>query len=408
MATRRSLRIANRSCPAEREEHEEWRDWASLPVDMVGKIADLVLDDDLQGFIRLRAVCKPWMAATPNPAALGPQIDHRFHPRRWMMIIERHPAGGATLRRFLNIDTRKVIEVDLPWLATHTETVVVGSARAPEGMLVLRDELTLVVRLVNPLTRHVVDLPSLCTLAAQQLDGHSGPIPKEFRAGHKVEAAGFADRSTVVVYMRGIKAMAVAKPGDERWTRVEGFDRVLLSSFTFQSHFYCVVNNILNKVVMDPAGAAPPRLVAFAELHDRAVNMLSMVDDGGKLMLVCSTPQRCALLAHRQPRLRLYELVLELGTPTLRRVTDLGNDRAVFTGELGALLLPSIRYYHPSVTSNTMYFRFGPFQRYLGIQRMHTNNGSFTISYAPMPQDDQAATLVAHLLMCVTRVHRSA
>ncbi|KAL5197339.1 hypothetical protein ABZP36_000851 [Zizania latifolia] len=402
MATRRSLRIANRSCPAEREEHEEWRDWASLPADMVGHIADLVLDDDLQGFIRLRAACKPWKAATPDPAALGPRIDHRFHPRRWMMIIERPPAGGATLRRFLNIDTRKVIEVDLPWLANHAEPVVVGSARAPEGMLVLRDELTLVVRLVNPLTRHVVDLPSLCTLA-QQPDGHSGPIPSEFRAGHKVEAAGFADRSTVVVYMRGIKAMAVAKPGDARWTRVDGFDRVLLSSFTFQSHFYCVINNILNVVVVDPAGAAPPRLVAFAELNETAVNMLSMVDDRGKLMLVCSTPQCCSLLAHRQPRLRLYEVELESGTPTLRRVGDLGS-RVVFTGELGALLLPSTRYY-PSVTSNAIYFRFGPFQRYLGIQRMH-NNGGFTISYASLPQEAQPDTLAAHLLMCVTRVHR--
>jgi hypothetical protein len=49
-------------------------------------------------------------------------------------------------------------------------------------MLVVRDERSLVVRLLNPLTRHVVDLPTLLTLRPG--NRRRGPVPSSFAEDH--------------------------------------------------------------------------------------------------------------------------------------------------------------------------------------------------------------------------------
>jgi hypothetical protein len=133
----------------------------------VEKIVDRLRDEDVADFMRFRLVCKLWMddSGIRKPRELGACIiDHSFHPRRWILLTEeKEEADEAmpmpTRRTLLNLTTRKTIQVDLPELAGHS--VVPGPATAPEGMLVVRDERSLVVRLLNPLTRHVVDLPTL-------------------------------------------------------------------------------------------------------------------------------------------------------------------------------------------------------------------------------------------------------
>jgi hypothetical protein len=47
----------------------------------------------------------------------------------------------------------KIIEIDLQVLRNHA--VVAGSEAAPEGMLVLRDEASLFIHVLNPLTGYV-------------------------------------------------------------------------------------------------------------------------------------------------------------------------------------------------------------------------------------------------------------
>jgi hypothetical protein len=56
----------------------------------------------------------------------------------------------------------KTIKIDLQVLRNHA--VVAGSTTPPEGMLVLCDEGSLFIHVLNPLTGHVVNLPSVKTL----------------------------------------------------------------------------------------------------------------------------------------------------------------------------------------------------------------------------------------------------
>jgi hypothetical protein len=57
--------------------------------------------------------------------------------------------------------TIKTIKIDLQVLRNHA--VVTGST-TPLGMLVLPDEGSLFIHVLNPLTGHVIDLPSVKTL----------------------------------------------------------------------------------------------------------------------------------------------------------------------------------------------------------------------------------------------------
>jgi hypothetical protein len=122
----------------------------------VEKIANRLQDEDVADFMQFRLVCKLWMddSGIRKPRELGARvIDHSFHPRRWILLTEeKEEAEEATptptRRTLLNLTTRKTIQVDLPELARHS--VVPKPAAAPEGMLVVRDKRSLVVRLLNP------------------------------------------------------------------------------------------------------------------------------------------------------------------------------------------------------------------------------------------------------------------
>jgi hypothetical protein len=64
------------------------------------------------------------------------------------MLRENAPTASTPRRRFRNVCTSKSVEVDLPELDGHYVFVPKG-----EGLLLLVDKRTSVVRLLNPLTR---------------------------------------------------------------------------------------------------------------------------------------------------------------------------------------------------------------------------------------------------------------
>ncbi|ONM60635.1 uncharacterized protein [Zea mays] len=374
LLTRRSKRIALRVSLAGAK--PSWRDWAGLAPLAVEKIADRLRDEDVADFMRFRLVCKLWMdgSGIRKPRELGARvIDHSFHPRRWILLTdEKKEADEATptRRMLLNLTTRKTIQVDLPELAGHS--VVPGPAAAPEGMLVVRDERSLVVRLLNPLTRHVVDLPTLLTLRPG--NRRRGPVPSSFAEDHEVTAAGFADASTIVVYLGNANQLVVARPGDARWTLVGGLDPEfpLRSTATFQSRFYCVDRCQL--LVVDMERGPRAQLVVAANL-ERRYRTVGMVDDGGRLMAVCSRDQvvraDARWMSSLETRVELFHV--DLQEEKLSRIEDLG-ERAVFAGLRGAVLLPSTKYYF-SVDRGTVFFRFGSSQRHFGafhVRRRHT------------------------------------
>ncbi|XP_020182587.1 uncharacterized protein [Aegilops tauschii subsp. strangulata] len=65
------------------------RDWANLDAGPAGLVAEHVLRNDLVDLVRFRAACRPWRACSGHLRPLG-VLDHRFHPRRWIMLPNEH------------------------------------------------------------------------------------------------------------------------------------------------------------------------------------------------------------------------------------------------------------------------------------------------------------------------------
>jgi hypothetical protein len=188
------------------------RDWPNLPSDLVDDVAGRLLRYDVAEYLRLRAACKGWRACTDDPR--GDHLDSRFRPRHWIMLPSS-PQG--TRRQFINTSNGACAQVDLPELSGHRlET-------STEGLLLLRDEASHAVRLLNPLTRVLTELPPITA--------ELGSLHVAWKATDeslvRVVYAGISDETspaTVVLFMQGHMccSIAYAKPGvDERWSLMD-------------------------------------------------------------------------------------------------------------------------------------------------------------------------------------------
>ncbi|TVT97565.1 hypothetical protein EJB05_57196, partial [Eragrostis curvula] len=189
------------------------RDWANLGGDgPTGLIAELVLTGDVADYARFRAVCRAWRRCSPEPhSSRGGALDSRFFPRRWIMLDKAFP--DTRRHRFLNVSTGECIRVDLPELDNQQNTLL---AVTPEGLLLLLHEPTLVVRLLNPLLRQLIDLPPVTSLLPPELKGDDCEIGDDLG----LYGVGVTGDSTVAFCFSFPTVLAVAKPGDYHWTVV--------------------------------------------------------------------------------------------------------------------------------------------------------------------------------------------
>ncbi|KAL6855993.1 hypothetical protein ACP4OV_018795 [Aristida adscensionis] len=258
-------------------------DWANLGEGPAGRIAELALASDVADYVRFRAVCRPWRRCTTDPRAAqcrAATLDGRFLPRRWIMLDK-----ALDGHRFLNVSTGECIGTDLPELAEHTLLAV-----TPEGLLLLLHTPTLMVRLLNPLTRQLTGLPPATTL----------PMPKLQQAAHwdlelaqrlRVHGAGLvAGAAAVAVCFRYPTVLVVAKPGDKNWTVVDDGD--INSALPFRGHFYCATKRgIMLLSANDSDQKKTWRLMTAVEQSQPywfspMCDSLHLVDNSGELMLV--------------------------------------------------------------------------------------------------------------------------
>ena len=101
-------------------------------------------------------MCRPWRQCSADPRAHG-VLGRRFHPRRWIMLQEK--VGDPDRCRLLNVSTGQCVRAHLPKLRGHDVC-----SPTVEGLVVLRNRSTYAVRLLNPLTCQVADLPPATTL----------------------------------------------------------------------------------------------------------------------------------------------------------------------------------------------------------------------------------------------------
>ncbi|RLN00233.1 uncharacterized protein C2845_PM06G06610 [Panicum miliaceum] len=307
-------------------------------------IAERALDTDEKDLIRFRAVCSAWRDSIGGEN----RINRGIHPRRWILLPE---ASDATLCKFGNIATGECIQLqNLHQLANHT--VAEGPHGNPEGMLVLRDDTSFVIRLFNPLTRQLIHLPSLKTLVVG-VEGDDDQMPdEEFGELYEVTAAGFVGGSKLVLYFHAIKMIAVAKPGDEDW-EVVTYDQPLMSVATIGDHFYCLSTESLFEL---DASTSPPQLVVVSQV-DRPGNIIldtmRLVDNGGELLVLWNE-----LHLHPQGFWHLWYAVRRIDlNEGLMIPTYYLNDRAVVVGPSGAISVSTAHF--PELDANTIYFRYG-------------------------------------------------
>uniref|UniRef100_A0A0E0KK09 KIB1-4 beta-propeller domain-containing protein n=1 Tax=Oryza punctata TaxID=4537 RepID=A0A0E0KK09_ORYPU len=333
------------------------RDWSNLADGPAGLIAERVLADDVADYVRFRAVCTAWRQCSTHPRQHD-SLDTRFHPRRWFMLREKPNLAAPHRRRFINVATGQCVEMDLPEIDGHC-----SFGPTAEGLLVLVHNHTLLVRLLNPFTRHLTELPSLATLL------HRNRFKKCYARdlstnGHlSVDGAGLAGEGAVALYLSSTRMLAVAKPGDERWTLVNRGTR-FVSSLSFAGRFYCISDTADAVMTVKTSENQPPRLVAAAQLSMRyssiMTDTLHLVENGGELMLVHRTLSMTCTISggHDESRYcqmwkRKYEVyIVDLDARKTMRVHGL-NGRALFIGLFRALsVCPKV---FPSISPDTIY-----------------------------------------------------
>ncbi|XBH73231.1 uncharacterized protein [Aegilops tauschii subsp. strangulata] len=317
------------------------RDWANIGDGPAGLIAELALASDVADYIRFRAVCQPWRRCSPDPCAGG--LDGRFLPRKWIMLDKA--LAGPRRHRFLNVSTGECIRLDLPELAEHTLL-----ALTPEGLLLLLVEPTLVVRLLNPLTRQLTDLPPVTALLRPE-QHRSRQCGSQIGQTINVSGVGLvADASMVAVNFSDPRGLVAAKPGDESWTMVD--KEYMNSGLPFAGRFYCA--NYRGVMVLTTSlDQQPPRLRLVADQSDsfdfsRMADSLHLVDNAGELMLV----HRALSLDGEYARsYDAYRVDLEAGVLAPAKGF---NGRAVFMGMFRSISVPAEAAY-PSVAADSIY-----------------------------------------------------
>ncbi|KAJ6804271.1 putative F-box protein [Iris pallida] len=179
------------------------KDWAGLPDELVGAIAERLSIPDR---IRFRAVCTSWASAAA--AADHPPSPSRHPP--WLMLDDRRAFGPPQLSFASAGDGRSY---RLPGARARA---CVGSR---DGRLVLLDSSTSDASLVNPVTGARASLPSFRTLPWSKAFFDVRKVALSSAAAGGDAGEGFVALS--VVYSLSSCHLAFARAGDEEWTPLD-------------------------------------------------------------------------------------------------------------------------------------------------------------------------------------------
>ncbi|WOL07221.1 F-box protein [Canna indica] len=331
-------------------------DWSTLQQDLVYLIAE-ELTANVGDYIRLRAVCKAWRSATvpPHCRALLPQLP-------WLLL--RCDYKSKRLSYFSLADAR-----------THSIVIPAMERKncfsvACDGWLVLEEEASSMISLLNPITGALIPLPpskeQLKTLSDRYIVYRNGAEHKcsvrtRLVGGIAMSATPSSEDCTIVVVSEWDKALLSIRMIDGgSWTMVDdstSYDGVAF----YKGRFYAVdfeaevsvFDSNLRKVAT--IGSPPVEM-------DRRCQLWYFAQVAGEL---CVLRTAC----HGQPvingfkhpptytvtRVDIFRVDLE--ELSLVQVKNLGNS-ILFYGPYGALSLCSATKY-PRVKPNAVYLAHG-------------------------------------------------
>ncbi|TVU22386.1 hypothetical protein EJB05_32077, partial [Eragrostis curvula] len=317
--------------------------WAELTYGPAGLIAERALANGVEDYLSFRAVCREWRRSAKAIAVRAQGcLDRRFFPRRWIMLRE---VSSSSRRRFLNVSTGECVHTELPELDGYR----LLNATA-EGLLALLDASTYAVRLLNPLTRQLAELPSLYPL----LPAETRHEISRYGLAYALELVGLGleGDATVALCFHMPRILVVAEPGDSSWTLVDSGKRWIYSAMSFEGRFYCADGSAV--MALEPTTAdEPPRLVMVAKITIPG----HCAPGGGRREALPAPPQDIA--GAEVPWLLLEEEVQGVsGRPRrAETVAVRGLDGlVVFLGKQRALSVPSGVF--PTIRANTVYLGF--------------------------------------------------
>ncbi|KAF8664545.1 hypothetical protein HU200_054727 [Digitaria exilis] len=321
-------------------------------------IADRLLSSDISDYVCFRAACSGWRACCVDPRAQAVG-DRRFHPRRWVMLSHAYDIS-RNRRCFVNVSIGRCVYLRIPDLRSYN---LLGTT--VEGLLLLyRRGGAEFVQLLNPLTGQLTDLPGVDTIRA------AWGMPNKARSkrwSFTLLSAGIADDSTVALLcnFNVFNVLAVAKPGDEQWTRLSigyTFNNFMPMVLPYAGRLYCVAyNRIL--VVEAAAEQQRPGLKAVPLVHyelkavplvhyeldtGRSEMMYPAYDDEGNLILVQRSKRG---FGYSSEMYTTYQAKLDKGSVV--RMRGLGGKALFLFGDRSQSVPPRVS--SPPINADTVY-----------------------------------------------------
>ncbi|KAJ4808945.1 F-box protein skip23 [Rhynchospora pubera] len=228
------------------------RDWADLSPELVCIIARKVVD--IFDFIRFRAVCKTWRSVT-TIADLSPQFP-------WIL---KHNHGPDL--NFYSMAFNKSFTIHAP---KFSDTNFLAPCH---GAMLVSPTNGLSWSMINPLNNSEVSLP-LRYFYYQWIG------PRNFRSRDYLVIKEFEEK------------LYVFKPGDEKWTIMEGKEGYLfylnnlLFVINYYSHFTEVVNLSTNETIFVVPPPWDTSTLPILELESKLSRYPSIIESSGEVLYV--------------------------------------------------------------------------------------------------------------------------
>ncbi|KAJ3692707.1 hypothetical protein LUZ60_011802 [Juncus effusus] len=167
---------------------QEWRDWTTLPADIVITVATMLLSYDIMHYIRFRGICKMWRECTVDPSTNPTEIS--FRPKNWIPVKCDRLAKPSTSPEtkdefcFLNISLRKYVRLNTPELNSGFRFI----------------------------------------FAVQ---------------GHLLSGVEYLPSSEIMLFFSELHKVVYAKPGEERWVAIRT-DKSCISALFFSGRLFAV------------------------------------------------------------------------------------------------------------------------------------------------------------------------
>ncbi|CAN6225767.1 unnamed protein product [Urochloa humidicola] len=168
---------------------------------------------------------------------------------------------------------------------------------------------------------------------------------------------------TVALYFRFPAVLAVAKPGDERWTLVSNANSYMDSALPFAGRLYFAIGTSImvlsNLGSRSPQQQLQPQLVTAIERRrslrfDRMSDTLHLLDNAGEMLMVHRATRLDKDTEDERYKVEYVVYRVDLDAGALVPVKSL-NGRAVFMGRCRAISVPAAGAFSSSLAADTLY-----------------------------------------------------